>query len=91
MAVAHHLKDAELRQALQEIARVIRHKLVFLDPVDCPARPLSRLLWSIDRGSFPRSPEVLRRFLEERYALEQAEVFTVLHSYFVCVAKPRAT
>jgi len=91
MAVAHHLEDAELRLALQEIARVIRHKLVFLDPVDCPARPLSRLLWSIDRGSFPRSPEVLRRFLEERYALEQAEVFTVLHSYFVCVAKPRAT
>jgi ubiquinone/menaquinone biosynthesis C-methylase UbiE len=90
-SVAHHLGDAELRQALREIARVIRYKLVFLDPVDCPARPVSRLLWSIDRGSFPRSPEVLRRFLEEYYVLERAEVFTVLHRYFACVARPRAT
>ena len=50
---------------------------------------MSRLLWSIDRGSFPRSQEVLRRFLEEYYVLEQAEVFTVLHRYFVCVARPK--
>jgi ubiquinone/menaquinone biosynthesis C-methylase UbiE len=90
MAVAHHLRDAEFRQALQETARVVRHKLVFLDPIDRPARLLSRLLWSIDRGSCPRSPEVLRKFLEEYYVLEQAEVFTVLHSYFVCVARPKA-
>jgi SAM-dependent methyltransferase len=90
VAVAHHLRDAELRQALQETARVVRHKLVFLDAIDCPARLPSRLLWSIDRGSFPRSPEVLRTFLEEYYVLEQAEIFTVLHSYFVCVARPKA-
>jgi len=89
-AVAHHLEDAELRQALREIARVTRRKLVFLDPIDCPARLASRLLWSIDRGSFPRSPETLRTFLEESYVLEQAEVFTVLHRYFACVAKPKA-
>jgi SAM-dependent methyltransferase len=90
VAVSHHLGDSELRQTLQEIARVVRKKLVFLDPIDCPGRPMSRLLWSIDRGSFPRSPEVLRRFLEEHYVLERAEVFTVLHRYFVCVARPRA-
>jgi len=89
VAVSHHLGDSEFRQTLQEIARVVRHKLVFLDPIDCPARPVSRLLWSIDRGSFPRSQEVLRRFLEEYYVLEQAEVFTVLHRYFVCVARPK--
>jgi SAM-dependent methyltransferase len=91
VAVAHHLNDAELRQALDEIARVVKHNLVFLDPVDCPSRPLSRLLWSVDRGSHPRSPEVLRKFLEERYVLEQARVFTVLHRYFVCVAKPKSS
>jgi SAM-dependent methyltransferase len=90
MAVAHHLEDAALRQALQEIARVVKHKMVFLDPIDCPGRLTSRFLWSIDRGSFPRSPEVLRQFLEEYYVLEQAEVFTVLHRYFVCVARPKA-
>jgi SAM-dependent methyltransferase len=90
MAVAHHLEDAALRQALREIARVVREKLVFLDPIARPDRLASRFLWGIDRGSFPRSPEVLRSFLEECYVLEQAEVFTVLHSYFICVARPKA-
>ena len=89
-AVSHHLGDSEFRQTLWEIARVVRHKLVFLDAVDCPTRPVSRLLWSIDRGSCPRSQEVLRRFLEESFVLERAEVFTVLHRYFACVARPRA-
>ncbi len=90
VAVAHHLADAELLLAFHEIARVVKRKLIFLDPIDCPTRAASRLLWSIDRGSFPRSPEVLRRFLEESFVLEQAEVFTVLHRYFVCVARPSA-
>jgi|SRR5579871_173375 len=91
VAVAHHLPDAELQLAFQEIARVVKHKLIFLDPLDCPRRPMSRLLWSIDRGSFPRSPEVLRGLLEKSYVLEQAQVFTVLHRYFICVARPRST
>jgi SAM-dependent methyltransferase len=91
VAVAHHLDDAQLRQALQEIAGVVQHTLVFLDPIDCPRRLLSRLLWSVDRGAHPRSQDVLRRFLEERFVLEQARVFTVLHRYFVCVAKPKTS
>jgi SAM-dependent methyltransferase len=88
IAVAHHLADGELSRAFREIARVVKRRLIFLDPLDCP-RLMSRMLWSIDRGSFPRSAEVLRRFLEESYVLEQAEVFTVLHRYFVCVATPK--
>jgi ubiquinone/menaquinone biosynthesis C-methylase UbiE len=88
IAVAHHLADRELSRAFREIARVVRQRLIFLDPLDCP-RLMSRMLWSIDRGSFPRSAEVLRRFLEESYVLEQVEVFTVLHRYLVCVAKPK--
>jgi SAM-dependent methyltransferase len=91
VAVAPHLADAELRLAFREIARVVKDKLIFLDPIDCPTRSMSRFLWSIDRGSFPRTPEKLRGLLEESYTLEQAEVFTVRHRYFVCVAKPRAT
>jgi SAM-dependent methyltransferase len=88
IAVAHHLADGELSRAFREIARVVKRRLIFLDPLDCP-RLMSRMLWSIDRGSFPRSAEVLQRFLEESYVLEQAEVFTVLHRYFVCVATPK--
>ena len=89
IAVAHHLADRELSRAFRGIARVVRHRLIFLDPLDCP-RLMSRMLWSIDRGSFPRSAEVLRKFLAESYVVEQAEVFTVLHRYLVCVAKPKA-
>ncbi len=88
IAVAHHLADGELSLAFREIARVVRRRLIFLDPLDC-SRLMSRMLWSIDRGAFPRSAEVLRKFLEESYVIEQAEVFTVLHRYLVCVAKPK--
>lgn len=88
VAVAHHLDDEALERALHEIARVTKHRLVFLDAIDC-SRTASRLLWSIDRGSFPRTPEVLRKFLEEGYVIERSDVFTVLHRYFLCVARPK--
>jgi ubiquinone/menaquinone biosynthesis C-methylase UbiE len=89
IAVAHHLGDQELARALSEIARVTRNRLIFVDAIYCPSRPASRFLWSIDRGSHPRPPEVLQRFLEEAYVVEQAELLTVLHRYFLCVAVPR--
>jgi SAM-dependent methyltransferase len=86
--VAHHLEDAELELMVSELARVIRRRLVFVDPLRVSGRLASRMLWSIDRGSYPRSYEELVTALSSRFTTEHAEPFTVLHRYLVFVGTP---
>jgi SAM-dependent methyltransferase len=85
IAVSHHLTDVEFDRLVFELARVTRQKLVFVDALNVP-RLRSRALWSIDRGSHPRSVDVLRRTLERRFAIEQIEIFTIHHRYAIVVA-----
>lgn len=85
--VAHHLADAGFERMVAELARVTRTRLVFVDAVRT-RRPASRILWSIDRGSHPRSHEELVARLTSRFATVQAEVFTVRHSYLLFVGTP---
>jgi SAM-dependent methyltransferase len=85
--VSHHLEDAEVDRMVDELARVTRARLVFVDALRT-GRLASRILWSIDRGSHPRSHEDLRGRLERRFAAVQAEVFTVRHRYLLFVGAP---
>jgi ubiquinone/menaquinone biosynthesis C-methylase UbiE len=87
-SVAHHLSDSELEQMLAELARVTRQQLVFVDPLRVD-RVASRALWSIDRGSYPRSSEELVDQLTSRFVSGRAEAFTILHSYILFVGTPR--
>jgi SAM-dependent methyltransferase len=85
--VAHHLADADLELTLAELARVTGRKLVFVDPLRL-GRITSRLLWSVDRGSHPRTYEQLVERLSRRFAPLQAEAFTILHGYLLFVGTP---
>jgi SAM-dependent methyltransferase len=85
--VAHHLADPDLELMLAELGRVTARKLVFVDPLRME-RIVSRLLWSIDRGSYPRSHDQLLETLSAGFASQQAEVFTILHSYLLFVGAP---
>jgi SAM-dependent methyltransferase len=85
--VAHHLADAELERMVAELARVTWRLLVFVDPLRT-RRIASRLLWRIDRGSYPRSHEELLRALTSRFASREAERFAYLHAYLVFVGAP---
>jgi ubiquinone/menaquinone biosynthesis C-methylase UbiE len=88
--VSHHLRDDALEQLVDELARITRRKLIFVDALEAP-RPVSKLLWAIDRGSHPRSLDALRRRLEQRFIFEQFGVFTIQHAYMMAVAAVRTT
>jgi ubiquinone/menaquinone biosynthesis C-methylase UbiE len=85
--VAHHLSDGDLELMLAEIRRVAARQIVFIDPLRVN-RIASRLLWSIDRGSYPRSYDQLLERLSTRFVSLHAEAFTILHSYVLFVGTP---
>jgi len=85
--VAHHLTDAEFELMLAELGRVVERKLIFVDPLHAN-RIASRLLWSIDRGSYSRSDDELLERLSVRFVSLQAEAFTILHRYLLFVGTP---
>src|SRR5207244_1229178 len=66
IGVSHHLDDSDLGRMLDGLRRVIRERLVFLEPVLAPRRT-SRLLWRYDRGKHPRSSAALRAELAARF------------------------
>ena len=89
-AVVHHVTDQEFDRLLAECRRVLKQtgKLVFLDPLPLP-RLRSRLLWSIDRGSYPRPEAQLLEALRSHFDLVEVSRFGVVHTYLVCVGTPR--
>lgn len=88
-AVLHHLNDAELALLLNELQRVVRRRLIVLDPVDCQDRTMSNLLWKYDRGSFPRTTQRIQTILERQFNLDHTDELTVNHRYVLCVASPK--
>ena len=86
LGVSHHLDDGELAQMLDELRRVTRDRVFFLDAVVTPART-SRLLWRYDRGRHPRPAEVLRRELAARFEIVSVDEFTIRHRYLVVTAR----
>ena len=91
--VAHHLSDAELETMLAETARILKPGgiLILADPVRS-SRWMSRVLWRLDRGSFPRSAAEIRRALPVEYGVTAWEEFRVriFHDFVLCAAR-RAT
>ena len=88
MMLAHHLDDDGLEGLVEGLRRTVRGTVVFLDPLRSRALR-SRLLWAIDRGSFPRSAEQLRSALERGFTIDHEERFRIHHAYYLCVARPR--
>jgi ubiquinone/menaquinone biosynthesis C-methylase UbiE len=86
--VMHHLTDRQLSQFFQETARVVRKKLILLDPVERKNSMVSRTLWKYDRGSHPRSVETLCAAMSTSFSIEQSERFAVWHEYLLCVGSP---
>jgi ubiquinone/menaquinone biosynthesis C-methylase UbiE len=89
VAVLHHLNDEQLGALFNELARVVRHRVIVLDPIDCRDRMMSNVLWRYDRGSFPRTPDILRKAIEAKFKIEHVSYLTVYHRYMLCVGSPR--
>jgi SAM-dependent methyltransferase len=88
VAVAHHLDDEELPRLFAELARVTRHRLVFLDSLWTSKGVVAKLLWRYDRGSHPRSADTLLLALGRHFDVERVERFRVFHEYVLCSGQP---
>jgi SAM-dependent methyltransferase len=87
--VAHHLDDGELPAFVRELARVTRHRLVFVDPLWSARPSLGRVLWRYDRGAHPRTAQRLVDALGEAFEIESTDRFRAIHRYIMCVCRPR--
>lgn len=90
IALAHHLPDAALREAFSEIARVVRRRIVFLDPLARSGPSVGSLLWMLDAGSHPRSEQTLLHELSRQFRCEAIESYAVHHRYLLCDAVPKS-
>lgn len=88
VAVSHHLDDEQLKQTVNELARVTRDRLVFIDAVWDPAWLPGRLLWRLDRGNHPRTPERLTAALGARFSPLEVERYRGAHRYLLYIAQP---
>jgi SAM-dependent methyltransferase len=88
MGLAHHLGDEELPRLIAEMARVTRKRLVFCDPL-WPGRPLlGSVLWRCDRGSHPRTENMLLAALRRHFVLDRVDHVPALQKLLLCVARP---
>ena len=88
IAIVHHLDDAQFHRFVDEAARVVRTKLILLDPLATEAWQ-SKLLWRYDRGSYPRTAEQLKNALSRRFDVEQVDYYAVYHRYAILHARPK--
>lgn len=91
-AVSHHLDDALFERFIDESHRVLKPggKLVFMDAIWAPRRLTGRLLWSLDRGSYPRREDVIRAFIARRFEITRWESNAIHHRYVWVVATKTA-
>ncbi|SRR6266849_4062360 len=85
VALMHHLTDMMIDQVFEESLRIVRSggQLVLLDPVLNRERWAGRILWRLDRGSYPRTEEDLRKKLESRFKIIHWEKFAIYHEYIL--------
>ena len=75
--VSHHLTDEQLPRLFGESARVLKRggRMLFIDAVLAPERFRSRLLWRYDRGSHPRTSEVLKEAMAKELEIHNRDDF----------------
>jgi ubiquinone/menaquinone biosynthesis C-methylase UbiE len=90
VAVSHHLTDSEFDKALAETTRVLKPTgmFLFVDAVWQPANLRGRFLWSLDRGSFPKTASDLKTMVAKHFFLEHEESWKVHHEYLLLRARP---
>lgn len=87
-ALSHHLDDAAFSELVEELHRVVRDRVLFLDAVRTRS-PVGATLWQLDRGAHPRSADEMLAVFAPRFELVTADRFTILHRYLFAVLRRR--
>lgn len=82
-AVSHHLSTSEFEHTLVEMSRVLRSngKFLFLDALLTPDNVAGKILWALDRGSFPRTLDHLKCHIEKIFVIKRSRFWKVFHEY----------
>jgi ubiquinone/menaquinone biosynthesis C-methylase UbiE len=90
--VAHHLTDETFQQVLTELDRVVKYagQLIIVDPLWDTRCWLSRLMWALDRGTYPRTAETLTSLLGGHFVIEHIQYLTIYHRYQLTVLRKPA-
>ena len=90
--IAHHLRDEQYRQMVDEAWRVLRDGGVFIlaDPLWVPQRLPGRLLWRYDQGRHPRTLQTHRDAVLRCFEFQTEQRFAVVHAYVLLIARKRA-
>jgi ubiquinone/menaquinone biosynthesis C-methylase UbiE len=88
VAITHHLSDDALSLLIDELARVTRGRVTVFDPLREERTRRGKLLWRIDRGSFPRTEPELASFLVRSLTPQHQERFAIHHHYLLWAGVP---
>lgn len=88
ITVAHHLDDEQFTQAIAEMARITRHRMVFVDPLAAERWGIQRLILRYDRGSHARSMEAMVDALLVHFEVERIAHYRTIQDLFLCVCRP---
>ncbi|MDX2140397.1 MAG: methyltransferase domain-containing protein [Chloroflexota bacterium] len=89
--VVHHLTDDTFCQVLAELDRVVTDagRIIIVDPLWDTRRWLSRMMWALDRGAYPRTSETLTRLLSDHFTVEHKGYLTIYHRYQLTVLRKK--
>lgn len=82
-SMSHHIREDLLDSMLHEMQRVLRPggSLIFIDAVSIPESRLNRFLWSLDRGEYPHTSEVLTQMIGKYFQIQKADKFSIYYDY----------
>lgn len=83
MCFVHHLTDEMIDQTFSEALRILRvgGSVILLDAIFKHERRIGRILWKLDRGSYPRTAETLYEKLGANFRIIHWEQYAIYHEY----------
>jgi ubiquinone/menaquinone biosynthesis C-methylase UbiE len=87
--MSHHLNEQQLGLLIKESHRVLKEggQFIFMDAVLDPGSWKRRFLWSLDRGSYPKSEEMLLSMIDHEFKIKEDRSISIHHLYLFCVGQ----
>lgn len=87
--MSHHLTENQLELLIKESARVLKNTGVFFfaDAIWLQQSWRGRFLWSVDRGSYPKSQEMIMSMIQKEFIISTQKTLQIHHTYLLCTGE----